>query len=477
MSLIGEKFTPMRRNISLLTFVVGALVLAACGGGVGSSGAPPVPVPIGPQPTATPSGPTHPSGAGDVFIFTGTATQKSTYTYPVSSPLPSSSTSATITQNVAVIATPNPFGSGTVQDFNVKELDAYPQVSHLSTTDYYYQSGTTFSLLGYSSKDDAGDKNVLAYSMPQVLDQLPEVSGASWTNNPASVLTQSFVDGQSATHTIAANGTYADTEQIYGTGTNYPSVKANITENPDGSGQLQIVRYENGRTGFQPNETVYNTYDVSAPSAQSPGVQFIYATYQVNDTYLGAPSPPPFSPLAAMPIWYSLPLSLYAENDTDLGLKTIPSSCAVPSAFGSSANEIQQVVNSTDTILGTTTATTMSAYIVNGFGPVCVIVASTVNTYYDYSMDSTAGLIYYQGTTALQTTAFAQTLTLASQASLPQAQLRSTAPSSTALAPISLGEIAIARMRIMRELQIDRAKRIRLITAHIVRALEAKGQR
>ena len=466
-------------------FAVGALTLAlaACGGGGTSGGsAPALPLPLlpaatpTPTPTPTPTGPPHPSAAGDTFTFNGTLTRSDTYTYPAPSPLPSTALSAAVTQSVSVAATTNPFGTGTVQDFKVRESDAYSAQTLTSTSDFYYQNGTAFSLLGYSSVDDVGNKSTVAYVAAQTLDQLPEVSGSSWTNNPASSLTQAFIDGEAASRTVASNGTYTDTEQIYGSGTNYPAVKAILTENADGSGEFQIVRYENGRTGFQSNETVYDNYFISPPSAQSANAQFLTVTSQVNDAYYGAPSPPAPAPFAAMPVWYSVPLSLYSETDQDLGSVPIPSTCSAPAAFGSKATEIQQALTLSDTVLGTITTTTTSSYIVNGFGPVCVALSSTVKTFFNYSMDTTIKPIFYQNQPGpLQTTTIAQTLTLASQGPYAQNSRRAANSRNANAAPISSAEIAIARLQLTHAREGDRTKRIRSVGTMLMKIDDAKG--
>ncbi|HUZ50817.1 MAG TPA: hypothetical protein VMW12_13900 [Candidatus Dormibacteraeota bacterium] len=473
-------------NAKYRLIAIGAMAfgLAACGGGGASGGSGPnipnVPVtPAVPTPTPAPSGPPHPAAGGDTFTFNGTLARSDAYTYPVASPLPPTAASATIKQNVTVITTPNPFGAGQVQDFQTLESDVYPAQTLSSKNDFYYQSGSAFQLLGYSSVDDVGDATTVQYATPQVVDQLPETTGASWTNSPAASMTQTFIDGETASRTTAADGTYTDTEQIYGTGTDYPSVKAILSENADGSGEVQIVRYENGRTGFQANETIYDNYFISPPSAQSSNAQFLYVTYQLADLFYGAPSPPPAAPFASMPIWYKTPLALYSESDNDLGPQTIPAACNAPAAFGTQGREIQQQLKSTDTVLGTVTSTTTTAYVVDGFGPVCVQLASTVNTYFDYSMDTTITPVFYQGSGALQTTTIAQTLTLASQGAYPQsaAGRKSAGGQSPTLHPVSTAEIAIARLRMVAAIETDRAKRIRALAKNLLNRSAAKGVR
>ncbi len=459
----------MKKQLFVIASVAMLGFLAACGGGVGSTASAVMPSAPGtpgasatPSPTPAPTGPPHPSAGGDAFSFTGSMVQNDTYTYPAASPLPSTSSTAKISQAVTVVATANPYGSGQVQDFHTVESDAYPAQTVSATTDYYFQSGTAFSLLGYASVDGTGNRSAMSFTSPQVVDQIPEVSGASWTNSPAGQLTQTFTDGKSATRTIASNGTYTDSVQVYGTTTNYPSIASTVTENPDGSGVFQILYYENGRAGYQPNEIVYQNYAVSAPTSQSSNAQFLYVTSQSYPVYFGAPSPPTPSPYATMPIWYTIPLSLYGESDKDLGSTAIPTSCNVPAALGTTATEIQQAVTSTDTVIGTMTVTTTTSYVVNGYGPVCVQLASTVSAYYDYNKDTYFGSILYQAA-PMQTTTYAETLTLGAQQSYPQVVGRTVVGSSIASVPISPAEIAMARLHLTQRLAANRFARIRSI--------------
>ncbi len=466
----------MKRHIAIFASFAILEVLAACGGGGASTAssimpsAPSVtPNPVAtPTPTPAPSGPPHPSAAGDMFAFTGSMVQNDTYTYPVGSPLPATSSTAKVSQAVTVFATANPNGGGQVQDFHSVETDAYPAQTVGETTDYYFKSGSTFSLIGYASTDGSGNRSTMMFTAPQVVDQIPETTGASWTNNPAGQLSQTFIDGKSATRTIASNGTYVDSVQVYGTTTNYPSIASSVTENPDGSGVFQIIYYENGRAGYQPNEVVYQNYAVSPPTAQSTNAQFLYITSQNYPVYFGSPSPPTPSPYATLPIWYTSPLSLYGESDKNLGTTAVPASCNLPASLGTTATEIQQTVTSTDTVLGMTTATTTKSYVVDGYGPVCVQLSSTVSAYYDYNKDTYFGAILYQAT-PMQTTTYTESLTLQPQQSYQQIAGKVTTHSGSAFAAITPAEIAIARLRLKQRLVANRFARIRSISEALTR--------
>lgn len=451
------------------------IALTACGGAGSGSGGGTLPAPGTPvsTPTPAPTGPPHPSAAGDTFAYNGSMTRTDSYTYPAPSPLPSTSAQATITQNVSVYATANPLGSGTTQDFHMHEADAYPAQTVTSTSDYYYEPGASaFSLLGYNSVDEGGNSTTMTYAAPQILDQLPETAGAAWSNSPAGTLTQTYADGTASTQTINADGSYTDTEQLYGSGTNYPSVKAVVTENADGSGLFRIVYYENGRQGFFPNEVITQDYAVSAVSAQSSNAQFITVNSQMTKSYAGAPTPAPPVLFASMPVWYAAPLVLHSESDKDAGTQTIPPSCQTPAAFGTQATQLQQIITDVDTVMGTTTTTSATSYVVSGFGAVCVLLNGSIKTYFDYSRDTTSGPVYFQGTSPLQTTAISQMLTLAPQGRLPQVRGVSTASGATAIPAAAIG---VARASLSAQLRRDRSARFHAIAKNLVNAQLMKG--
>ena len=464
---------------------VAAIGLTACGGGSTSPVAPMAPATPAPA-TPTPYYPPHPSGAGDTFAFYGSLTENDSYTYPTPNPLPSTSTTAAVTQKITVSPTANPFGSGTAQDFNVVEADAYPTQTLSTTTDFYYQStSSVFALLGYKATDDLQDQTLLQYTSPQVIDQLPETTGATWSNNPAATITEQYPDSESATRVVDAQGGYVDTEQMFATD-NYPSVTATLSSNDDGSASFVLDFHEDGRANspFPPNTDVFDSFILSAPQAQSPGgAQAIFYSYQQNMvTSTPAPPTPSASPSATatptaesvFPVWYKLPL--YSEHDTDKGVVDIPKSCQAPAAFGTSATQLEQSVSNTDTALGTIAVTTTDEYVVAGFGAVCVNVASTINRYYDYDSDMGVRIqgpssIVYQGTQPMESSTISELVTLSSQNKDMQGKR-----TRLSLSPISAGEIANARIMVGRKVERDRVTHLRALIKRIYAATKGVGR-
>lgn len=420
----------------------------------------------------------RPSNAGNTFTFSGTVNEADAFAYPAPT-LPPTNVTANVTQNVAVSATANPYGSGSVSDFNVVETDAYPTQTYKTTTDYYYQQpAADFELLGYSAVDDQGNTTAVHYGTAQTVDQLPETQGAAWSNSPAMTLSQVFAGQETASRTVNADGTYTDREDVYsgtGGGTNYPAMQIVLSDAADGSSSLQYTYNYTGTTRTYTSLTY--TWSVSAPSVPSPAPSATPGAAQLNVyesvsrvVSTPAPSPAPVYQFS-MPQWYQLPF--YTETDKNLGSATIPSSCAVPAAFGTTAMQLEQQVNSLDTALGSTESRKTDTYVVMGFGPVCVQVSDLTQAYYDFQNDT--GFNFYYSPTPMETSTVSETLTLESSGT-------STAPQNTRtsvarLQPIAPGAVALAREHVQFIAERNRMLRLRSIGRRIYKAILKGGLR
>lgn len=420
----------------------------------------------------------RPSNAGNTFAFSGTVNEADTFAYP-SPTLPPTNVTANVTQAVTVSATANPYGSGSVSDFNVVESDAYPTQTYKTTTDYYYeQPGADFELLGYSAVDDQGNTTAVQYGTPQIVDELPETSAAAWTNSPAMTLSQVFAGQETASRTVNADGTYTDQENAYsgtGGGTNYPAMQIVLSDAANGSSSLQYTYNYSGTARTYTSATY--TWAVSAPYVPSPAPGATPGAAQI-DIYSSvskvvstpAPSPSPVYQFS-MPQWYQLPL--YAETDKNLGSATIPSSCAVPTAFGAAAMQLEQQVTSLDTALGSTESRKTDTYVVTGFGPVCVQVSDVTQDYYDFQNDT--GYNWYYSPTPMETSTVSETLTLQSSGTSTSPQ--NARVSIAALQPIAPGAVALAREHVQFIAERNRMIRLRTIGRRIYKAILKGGLR
>jgi hypothetical protein len=420
--------------------------------------------------------PQRPGATGDTFTYSGTLARSDVYAYP-SPTLPPSSANANVTQTITTTNTTDPTYLGANVLFSNVENDAYPLQTLSSTTTMGFLSNfTTFNLIGYFVQDDIGDTTSYVYNTPQIADQLPEAAGASWTNSPAATVTQNFAGTAAATRTINADGSYTDSELVAApnpSATNYPAVNALITENADGSGSYKLTFHENGRPG-RTNQDVIDNYVLSAPTGGN--ITYSYQNYAITSPTAPTPAPRPQYSFAS---WIPAGAPLYSETNTQSGSTPIPASCNVPSALGANGNKLQQGVTAIDTVLGTITTTTTTQYVIAGFGPACVQMASNIVAYYDYNLDFTtfsqAPFSVAFGNTPLQTTTISETL--AQPAGNPVLQSSGRKTQSVSLAPISAFAIANARATIERTLQRDRGKRVQAIVRQLQKQAASEGAR
>ncbi|HUY11535.1 MAG TPA: hypothetical protein VMV73_04660, partial [Candidatus Dormibacteraeota bacterium] len=295
----------MKLHYALFGVVATAALLAACGGGGGvpslSSTASPIGGPGNPAATSS----SRPASVGDTFAFAGASLESDVYTYPVASPFPNTTAAAQITENVVVTASANPLGSGGT-DFHAVTTTAAAQVTHTATSDAYYStvaagSGTNFVLNAQQSVDDSNNKFVWNYTTPQILDEIPETSGATWTNSPAGTYAETDADGATVARTIAASGTYSETDTFPGT-----ALPVQIAVNADGSGTLS-ENYFN----FLPIDFAY-----SAPTAGAISISYLIPTPAPAPGATGTPAPNPPTVIATPAAWFSPSPTLYSESDT-----------------------------------------------------------------------------------------------------------------------------------------------------------------
>ncbi len=431
----------MLRRGSLALFFGGcAIALSACGGGSGTSGPPPAL----PATTVTPStpptpGPDIPLGAGQSFSYNGTMTATQLRLLPA--PMPTATTLTTVQQN-GVLKDGQTFnGVNRLYDVSVAESDSTALKTSTSQTDTYYAlsspapDGTT-SLLEYGSTWADENQNTLTYlySTPQILGELPEKVGTSWTNTPAMTVYENDANDANGSAIFsktvyAQDGSYTETT-TYPPG--YNAGQSIITENADGSGSISNV-FGIGVIIFAP------------PQPQSLGTYLLpYAVY-------GSPNPGPTAqPLQSTTVgaWYTVPVTLYHEADADLGSQPLPAACNVPSSVATAAMDTRRTITRTDTILGYTDAQTIDEYRVRTAGAVCVQMNDTQNSYYDFNGDQLFIIAPSSSPTYVptpyQTNTTSETLGLSNGAS-PSSKRR-TATAAT-ITPLSTAAIAAARMQ------------------------------
>lgn len=395
----------MRQRIFLMAAVVASLALTACGGG-GS-------VPSPGSPTASP--------APFNVVFSGTKNVQATYAYPAASPYPNENLTSQINESTTITS---PVSKTTY--YQTTETEALPNVTHTYTTqEEVAQTAGTGNLQnlvvgGINYSDDSKDTQQVRYSPYLIIDEEPESNGLTWSNTAALTANEKYADGTTIARTQNADGSYSDA-MVSPDGTN-----ATITLNSDGSGGIATPSASPGLYGGQ-----VISYSFSAPSAAPAAGGTITISIDFNPA-LGV-TPNPFVEQGTA--WFA-PISstnpLYSDGTTVDTSAAFPASCNVPSAYGTTGNDVRRTVQSIDPILGYEEVTETDAYVDPTVGPVCVAMQDSVLSYYDWQGSNTNGTHNFTTGLPLQITNTTQTLTLQSGSGAGIQGLLSLAPATIA---------------------------------------------
>lgn len=325
--------------------------------------------------------------------YTGTKTVNYAFNMDFDYPTPGPSATAPPAQTLSYsvnasvsIGTAQFPGTTTAQliDEHIAETDAGSLANTSYTTDSWVSlapatSGYNEQLYGQTVQEpSSANLPVITtlYNTPQTVDQLPETSGASWTNSPQSTVMYSYASGDSGTRTVAADGSYTDNEQM---GPSSSGGAVALTENPDGSGSIAGPYFGGG---------IIDSVDFSAPlPAPSPGATPALNVTINYDPFVQQNYGYPPSAVVSDDVWYpytsgQAPM-LYSETDlvtTGVKVRDLPAGCtAVPYA---SVNDVQRTITSLDTVIGDIDKTTVHTYDVGGF-PVCLSTHDVLGFAYD----------------------------------------------------------------------------------------------
>jgi len=415
----------------------------------------------------------HPANNGDASQTTGTLL--TTYQRPDSAPLagaqtpdpqPTQTSFDTVTQTTTVTNPGGTFdGNSSNVDFRTIETDQQtapaPETFSDTVDDYFAFSDTiytgNFSNLGFTSTDDSGYAVTYTFGSGNgLVDVLPEVAGASFTNNAAATIATSFTNNESSMSTYAADGSYKETVNYPNVNASGPTTTQTVVSNLDGSGSINTPFVG---TVFSGNQM----FAVSAPSAAGPSGTITETTTQQAE----APSTAaPTVKTTSIPNWIPtgyIGTALATETDTNMGATNLPTAaCPVPSSFASTANVLVQTKNAVDPMMGTFETTTTTTYVIPNVGPACVVLDDVQTVYYDYSGQS--GFTLFSGTPQ-QITTVNETVYLTAQ------QLQSAArktSSRTQLARTFVGRVAMAQARIATIRRKQRTLRLQYLVTHSV---------
>jgi len=361
-------------------------------------------------------------------------------TAPPATAPPPAAISYTVASTVSVGSSPDPVASVSALDVHTSESDTASLETTTLNTDSWIGSGaagsSTNSVLLYAqtqSEPSSATQPVIttAYASPQVLDEIPETNQASWTNSPQSTVSYSYATGDSGTRTVAANGTYTDSESILEGGA---GGTATTTENSDGSGSIVWPTPIPGLASPSPYPDYAGAYVLSvtmaAPASNNIVIDFNYTPYA--QTCCSYPASSPYDE----PLWYSIsPLSFYSETDTVKTGATLPSGCS-SNGYGSTVNEITRTIDQLDTVVGFEETTVFNSYTAGGF-VVCLVSNDLVSYAYDWQ-NNQPYTVYY-GSLGLETQTTSETLNLQAGASATlETSRRSETASASQPNPVAL---------------------------------------
>lgn len=357
--------------------------LAACGGGSGTTtpAVQPVPsiAPVAPTPTPTPS--PYPSTSGESFAYSGTLTQQyalygtpapaaspGATPEPTSTPWVSTSTQS-VSQNVVLHGNASFNGTSGLTELETNETDAAPQSTYTIDSKQYVSfaadssrsNGIDLMQMGIDATDSNGVHTTTTFAgNGDMLDQLPQVPASQWNGSVARSIVENDPSGESLSTTYAGDGTYT-ASATFPEGTT-----STITEFADGSGAYVLPFI--GVPGSE----------ITISPVESDAINITFKAVGYNAISWGA-----------LPVWYpSVPPVLAGDAFADSGTAQIPASCNVPSSIGTQALRIDESRARIDSIYGELEKTTQSAYVVPGYGDVCVVTHDDLTVYYDYSGES-----------------------------------------------------------------------------------------
>jgi hypothetical protein len=292
--------------------------------------------------------------AGASFTYTGTFTKTQSH---------GSTTTLHLTQHVTTSAAT--IGGRPVTDYHGVQTETGTGAATTTYDAYVAQepsstrSGSDVRLIKETSSG-GGIRETIAYdSSNGLIDQLPEVPQARWSNTAAR--TQSIVDsvaGSSAVDTYRADGSYDETAVPV------EGLQATMQSYPDGNGVYQFP-FQGGTTN--------SSINLAPPNGGKIDILFVNATQHVTGT-------------GTIGVWYPAePPPLASDSFLNAGTAAVPAACGVPAKYGRTATELVELTTRLDIVFGEYETTQRTAYVASPYGLICQVVSDDLKTYYDYN--------------------------------------------------------------------------------------------
>ena len=292
--------------------------------------------------------------AGASLTYTGTFTQTQSH---------GGTTTLHVTQHVTTSAAT--IGGRAVVDYHGVQTESGTGAATTTYDAYVAQvpsstrSGSNVELVKESSSG-SGIRETTSYGSGNgVVDQIPEVPQARWTNT--ATRTQSMansVQGSSARDSYRADGSY-DENAVPVEG-----LHATMQSYPDGNGVYQFP-FQGGSTN--------SSINLAPPNHGKIDLLFVNATQHVTAN-------------GKIGVWYpAVPPPLASDSFLDAGSVAVPKACGVPAKYGRSATEIVEQSTRLDIVFGQYETMQRTVYVASPYGMVCMVVSDDLKTYYDYN--------------------------------------------------------------------------------------------
>jgi hypothetical protein len=342
--MLASRVRHARRGLVALAF----LAAAGCAGANPASA--PLPVAGVPQAAAVSR---SSAATGASFTYTGTFTQAQSH---------GATTTLHLTQHVTASAAT--IGGRAVTDYHGVQTESGKGAATTTYDAYIAQessstrSGTDVRLVKEVSSGSGVTETIAYDSNNGILDQLPEVPQARWSNSAAR--TQSIVNsvaGSSAFDTYRADGSYDESAVPV------EGLHATMQSYPDGNGIYQFP-FQGGATN--------SSINLAAPNAGKINILFVNATAHATG-------------YGSVGVWYpSEPPPLANDSFVDAGTAAVPAACGVPAKYGRTATELVEQTTRLDIVFGEYETTQRTAYVASPYGLICQVVSDDLKTYYNY---------------------------------------------------------------------------------------------
>jgi hypothetical protein len=331
----------------------------------------------------------RPGNVSDAFTFSGTlsSTTQLTGSNITTQPQTDAGTVA-LTSTVTAFTPATGGGQNAVSSV---EADTYPLETITTKTASVYKYATasskaTLSILSSDATDSNGAEYVNQYGTGNgILDVLPETAGAFGPNTATLTYDEFDPANYARERDTAADGSFVEA------GNDSLGDVQTIIGNSDFSAVYDASQY----SGFK--------FTITKPSGTPPLITVTIFRGNTNEGSLTI--------LSWIPASMTQPST---ETDVDNGTVTYPTACNVPAKYGTSGNQLVQTINRVDSALGNLETETTTTYTAPSVGPVCVQLADSVKTFYDYTLQN-GSVVYVSGDALpIQLTSMAETLTLQS---------------------------------------------------------------